>query len=72
MILNSAGKNVRKRWRSKKNEQDAIKYEALNSQINIIVRMINFNLNFKNLEKKNLQKLEKVSHFKINIFFYYK
>ena len=36
------------------------KYEDLNSEINLLVRTINLNCDFKNFDKKKLESLEKV------------
>jgi len=56
-----AGVNRNKDRVEQKNE-NSLQYEALNSEINILVRIIDFKLDFRNPQKENLQLLEKVSY----------
>lgn len=56
-----AGVNRNKGRVEQKNE-NSLQYEALNSEINILVRIIDFKLDFRDPQKENLQLLEKVSY----------
>jgi len=56
-----AGVNRNKGRIEQKNE-NSLQYEALNSEINILVRLIDFKLDFRDPQKENLQLLEKVSY----------
>ena len=56
-----AGVNRNKDRVEQKNE-NSLQYEALNSEINILVRIIDFKLDFRDPQKENLQLLEKVSY----------
>ena len=56
-----AGINRNKDRVEQKNE-NSLQYEALNSEINILVRLIDFKLDFRDPQKENLQLLEKVSY----------
>ena len=56
-----AGVNRNKDRVEQKNE-NSLQYEALNSEINILVRLIDFKLDFRDPKKENLQLLEKVSY----------
>jgi hypothetical protein len=56
-----AGVNRNKVRMEQKNE-NSLQYEALNSEINILVRLIDFKLDFRDPKKENLQLLEKVSY----------
>ena len=56
-----AGVNRNKVRMEQKND-NSLQYEALNSEINILVRLIDFKLDFRDPNKENLQLLEKVSY----------
>lgn len=56
-----AGVNRNKGRIEQKNE-NSLQYEALNSEINILVRLIDFKLDFRDPQKENLQLLGKVSY----------
>ena len=56
-----AGVNRNKVRMEQKND-NSLQYEALNSEINILVRLIDFKLDFRDPQKENLQLLEKVSY----------
>jgi hypothetical protein len=56
-----AGVN-RNRGRVEQKNENSLQYEALNSEINILVRIIDFKLDFRDPQKENLQLLEKVSY----------
>ena len=56
-----AGVN-RNKGRVEQNNENSHQYEALNSEINILVRIIDFKLDFRDPQKENLQLLEKVSY----------
>ena len=56
-----AGVNRNKVRMEQKND-NSLQYEALNSEINILVRIIDFKLDFRDPQKENLQLLEKVSY----------
>ena len=56
-----AGLN-RNKGRVEQNKENSHQYEALNSEINILVRIIDFKLDFRDPQKENLQLLEKVSY----------
>jgi hypothetical protein len=56
-----AGVNRNKVRMEQKND-NSLQYEALNSEINILVRLIDFKLDFRDPKKENLQLLEKVSY----------
>ena len=58
-----AGYNRNKGRVEQNNEnENSHQYEALNSEINILVRIIDFKLDFRDPQKENLQLLEKVSY----------
>ena len=61
MFRKSALSKLKKKEKSRESDENILKYDALNSEINILVRMINFKLNFNNIEKENFELLEKVS-----------
>ena len=61
MFRMPAGVNRNKGRVEQKNE-NSLQYEALNSEINILVRIIDFKLDFRDPQKENLQLLEKVSY----------
>jgi len=56
-----AGVN-RNKGRIEQKIENSLQYEALNSEINILVRLIDFKLDFRDPQKENLQLLEKVSY----------
>lgn len=56
-----AGVN-RNRGRVEQKNENSLQYEALNSEINILVRIIEFKLDFRDQQKENLKLLEKVSY----------
>jgi hypothetical protein len=61
-------KKVRVPYKLKKSKRDVNmqKYEDLNSEINLLVRTINLNCEFNDLNKKKLESLEKVKIFLYN------
>ena len=61
MFRKSALSKLKKKEKSRESDENILKYDALNSEINILVRMINFKLDFNNIEKENFELLEKVS-----------
>ena len=61
MFRKSALSKLKKKEKSRESDENILKYDALNSEINILVRMINFKLDFNNIEKDNFELLEKVS-----------
>ena len=63
--------DVNKKKKEKTNynkDENSIKYEALNSEINKIVRMLNYKLSSKNI-KNEIQSLEKVNIYYIKYHF---
>ena len=52
----------RNKVRMEQKNDNSLQYEALNSEINILVRLIDFKLDFRDPKKENLQLLEKVSY----------
>ena len=59
------------RLKVSKKDENTLKYEALNSEINILVRTINLNYNFKDFKKNNIQSLETVNYiFYKNIYIF--
>ena len=61
MFRKSALSKLKNKEKSRESDENILKYDALNSEINILVRMINFKLDFNNIEKENFELLEKVS-----------
>lgn len=60
MLRRFAIANPNKKEISKESDGNNIKYDSLNSEINLLVRSINFKLDFNYDKKKNLELLEKV------------
>ena len=57
--------------KTSRRDENALKYDALNSEINLLVRTINLNFDFKDFRKNKLQSLEKVKYFLLNIYLNY-
>ena len=55
--------------KTSRRDENALKYDALNSEINLLVRTINLNFDFKDFRKNKLQSLEKVKYFFIKYIF---
>jgi hypothetical protein len=69
MLFKYLDVNKKKKEKTNKNkDENSIKYEALNSEINKIVRLLNFKLSSKNI-KNEIQSLEKVNIYYINYHF---
>ena len=69
MLFKYLDVNKKKKEKTNKNkDENSIKYEALNSEINKIVRLLNFKLSSKNI-KNEIQSLEKVNIYYINYQF---
>ena len=69
MLFKFLDVNKKKKEKTYKNkDENSIKYEALNSEINKIVRMLNYKLSSKNI-KNEIQSLEKVNIYYIKNHF---
>ena len=69
MLFKFLDVNKKKKEKTSKNkDENSIKYEALNSEINKIVRMLNYKLSSKNIENE-IQSLEKVNIYYIKNHF---
>ena len=69
MLFKFLDVNKKKKEKTNKNkDENSIKYEALNSEINKIVRMLNYKLSSKNI-KNEIQSLEKVNIYYIKYHF---
>ena len=69
MLFKYLDVNKKKKEKTNKNkDENSIKYEALNSEINKIVRMLNYKLSSKNI-KNEIQSLEKVNIYYIKNHF---
>jgi hypothetical protein len=69
MLFKYLDVNKKKKEKTNNNkDENSIKYEALNSEINKIVRLLNFKLSSKNI-KNEIQSLEKVNIYYINYHF---
>ena len=69
MLFKYLDVNKKKKEKTNKNkDENSIKYEALNSEINKIVRILNYKLSSKNI-KNEIQSLEKVNIYYINYHF---
>ena len=61
MLFKFLDVNKKKKEKTNKNkDENSIKYEVLNSEINKIVRMLNYKLSSKNI-KNEIQSFEKVN-----------
>lgn len=62
MLFKYLDVNKKKKEKPNKNkDENSIKYEVLNSEINKIVRMLNYKLSSKNISNEELKSLEKVN-----------
>ena len=69
MLFKYLDVNKKKKEKTNKNkDENSIKYEALNSEINKIVRMLNYKLSSKNI-KNEIQSFEKVNIYYIKYHF---
>jgi hypothetical protein len=69
MLFKFLDVNKKKKEKTSKNkDENSIKYEALNSEINKIVRMLNYKLSSKNI-KNEIQSFEKVNIYYIKYHF---
>ena len=69
MLFKYLDVNKKKKENTNKNkDENSIKYEALNSEINKIVRMLNYKLSSKNI-KNEIQSFEKVNIYYIKYHF---
>ena len=69
MLFKFLDVNKKKKEKTSRNkDENSIKYEALNSEINKIVRMLNYKLSSKNI-KNEIQSLEKVNIYYIKNHF---
>ena len=69
MLFKFLDVNKKKKEKTNKNkDENSIKYEALNSEINKIVRMLNYKLSSKNI-KNEIQSFEKVNIYYIKYHF---
>ncbi len=71
MLFKYLDVNKNKKEKSNKNkDDDSLKYEVLNSEINKIVRMLNYKLSSKNIKNEELNSLEKVNIYFIKYNFF--
>ena len=69
MLFKFLDVNKKKKEKTNKNkDENSIKYEALNSEINKIVRILNYKLSSKNI-KNEIQSFEKVNIYYIKYHF---
>ena len=69
MLFKYLDVNKKKKEKTNKNkDENSIKYEALNSEINKIVRILNYKLSSKNI-KNEIQSFEKVNIYYIKYHF---
>ena len=70
MLFKYLDVNKKKKEKPNKNkDENSIKYEVLNSEINKIVRMLNYKLSSKNISNEELKSLEKVNIYYIKYHF---
>ncbi len=69
-FLNEKKKNLTSsKLKTSRRDENSLKYDALNSEINLLVRTINLNFDFKDFRKNKLQSLEKVKYFYIKYIY---
>jgi len=69
-FLNEKKKNLTSsKLKTSRRDENSLKYDALNSEINLLVRTINLNFEFKDFRKNKLQSLEKVKYFYIKYIY---
>ena len=73
MLFKYLDVNKKKKEKTNKNkDENSIKYEVLNSEINKIVRTLNYKLSSKNITDKEIQSLEKVNIYYLTYYFFFK